>query len=256
MKSFKRFQITWSLKESAKFPTAGARRGSLQGGVVRGGRAVSAATRVQTEQFTFPLRRLVGRPLQITHQHSAHTEVEEQAAEHESGAPPTVLGQQELGDGGEHERPDAAATDGESCGEGPPLVEVVGDDDDGGHVAEREAEAREDAEREEQQFHGVDERRYDESGSGEDGAGYRHLATAVPVGEEAGHRPREEWHGHEQGPDPRSLALPLTEVMKELDEYDAKRERDAVGDQVDHERGEHDNPAPSAVRGSRLGILA
>ena len=48
-----------------------------------------------------------------------------------------------LREGGEDERADAGAADGDAGGEGAAAVEVVRHDDDGGHVAEREAEARE-----------------------------------------------------------------------------------------------------------------
>ncbi len=58
-----------------------------------------------------------------------------------SSSPPVVLFDEVLRQRGEEEGADATAADGDAGGEGPASVEVVGDDDDGGDVAERQAEA-------------------------------------------------------------------------------------------------------------------
>lgn len=148
----------------------------------------------------------------------------------------------------ENERSDAAAANGQAGGQRSFLVEIIGDDDDGGNVAQRQAETGDEAERYEQHEQRVGKRGYDEAGRRNYGADDGDFLAAVPVGQEAGHGAGEQWHGHEQGADPRGLALTLLEVFLELDEYDAEREGHAVRDHVDHKRCEHDHPSPTAVR--------
>jgi len=149
----------------------------------------------------------------------------------------------------EDERADAAAAHGQPGGHGPFLVEVVRDDDDGRHVAQRQPEPGYETERYEQREQRVGERGYDEPGGRDYRADHGHLLAPVPVGQEAGDGPGQQGHGHEQRPDPGRLAFALLEVLLELDEYDAERERHAVRDHVHHERSEHDHPTPAAVRG-------
>lgn len=86
-------------------------------------------------------------PLEVAHQHSAHAQIEKQPGQYEGGASPTVLGEQELGEGCEHERANTAAAHRQAGGERPLAVEVVGDDHYSGHVAQRQAEAGDNTER-------------------------------------------------------------------------------------------------------------
>ena len=95
------------------------------------------------------------RPLEVPHQAAAHGQVEEQACQYQRGPPPTVLGEQVLGHGGEYERPYTAPAHGQPGGERSLLVEVIGDYDHGRDEAQGQTETGEDAEREYQNFHRV-----------------------------------------------------------------------------------------------------
>lgn len=187
-------------------------------------------------------------PRQVTHEHAEHAQVEEQAGQYERAPAPTVVAEQLVIERREYKRADAAAADGQPGGQRPFLVEVIRDDDDGSHVAQRQPEPGYQAERDEQHEQRVGERGYDEAGGRDHGPDDGDLLAAVPVGQEAGDGPGQQGHGHEQRADPRGLALALVEVLLELDEYDAERERHAVRDHVHHERREHHDPAPAAVR--------
>jgi len=89
-------------------------------------------------------------PRQVTHQHAEHAKVEEQPGQDERAAAPSVIAEQLVVERREDERADSAATHGQPGGHGPFLVEVVRDDDDGRHVAQRQSEPRYETERYEQ----------------------------------------------------------------------------------------------------------
>uniref|UniRef100_A0A182Q0Z1 Uncharacterized protein n=1 Tax=Anopheles farauti TaxID=69004 RepID=A0A182Q0Z1_9DIPT len=86
--------------------------------------------------FATLLLRLVRGPLEIAHQQTAQAHVEEDTGQDERRATPTVLVQQHLRQGGEHERANATPAHGQARRERAPLVEVVRDDDDRGDVAQ------------------------------------------------------------------------------------------------------------------------
>jgi len=147
-----------------------------------------------------------------------------------------------------NERAYSAAAHRQPGGQRSFLVKVVGDDDDGGHVAQGQPETGDEPKRDEQREQRVGERGYDEPG----GRDYRtddgYFLAAVPVGQKTGDGSGQQGHRHEQRSDPRGFAFALVEVLLELDEYDAKRERHAIGDHVHHKRREYDHPSPTAIR--------
>lgn len=187
-------------------------------------------------------------PVRVAHQGAAHAEVEERAGQQEHGAPPTVLLDRVLGHRGVQERADAGAARPQPGGQRALLVEPVGDAHHRGHVAQAQAQAGQEAEREEHHLDGVGERRDDEAQAGYDAAQYGHLAAAELVDQRAAHRAQDQRHGHEQAADPRGLGLALLELLQELDVQQPEREADAVRDQADHQRREHHHPSPTAVR--------
>lgn len=147
----------------------------------------------------------------------------------------------------EDERADAAAAHGQPGGHRPFLVEIVRDDDDGRHVAQRQTEPGYETECYEQREQRISEGGYDEPGGRDYRSDDGHLLASVSVGQEAGYGTGQQGHSHEQRSDPGRLALALLEVLLKLDEYDAERERHAVRDHVHHERSEHDHPPPTTV---------
>lgn len=103
-------------------------------------------------------------------------------------APPPVLEQQLVDDGREDEGAEPGSADGDPGGEGPPLLEVGGDADDGRQVDEAEAEADPDAHREVEGGDAARPAADHHAEAGEDGAGYGDGAATPPVHEGAGYR--------------------------------------------------------------------
>jgi len=196
-----------------------------------------------------------GGPFEIPHQTAAHGEIREQTCQDQRGASPAILRQQPLRDRREDEGTYSAAADRQTSREGSLLVEVIRHDYNRRDEAQGQAETRHDAKREDQHFHRVRERTHDEAGRRQQAARYGHFPASVSVREKACHGTRQQRHRHEETADPRRFGFPFAKVIQEFNEYDAEREGDAVSDQIHHEGGRHDDPAPTTIGRSCLAQL-
>ena len=172
------------------------------------------------------------RPFQIPHQHPTHALVQQNPRKDEASSPQTVLGEQKLDDGSEHEGPYTATAHRKTSSERPLGIEVISDDDYGGHVTQGESEAGQDPDEDEELAQGSGEGRDDEPAGRQDPAYDAAVLAAVPVREEAGDGTGQQRDGHERRTDPRSLALPLAIILLQILVDDAEGEGNAVSDEV------------------------
>lgn len=224
---------------------AGVRTGGYREGIER--RSV-----LRFQSISSLLLRSVRRPLKVSHQRAAYAHVEENASEDHRAASPSVLADQILDDRRKDESSDAGSAHGDSSGEASSLVEVISDDDDRRDVAQAQPDARNHTKSDEKHFHRVGRGRQEESNRRRDGTDDRHLPTSVAVRQVRRNWTRQQRRRHEDRSDPGGFAFRVAKVFEELHVVDAEGERDAVGDHVDHEAGEHHHPAPPAVRSLNL----
>lgn len=121
------------------------------------------------------------RVLQRTEHGAEYDTVEDDPGQDQSGAPPSIVLDEDLGQWGEDERAQATATDCDSCRQGAVLLKVRSHTDDRRQVDQPETESRADSHCEDQRENVLRKGTDDEAEPSQDGPSDCHGTTSVFV---------------------------------------------------------------------------